>query len=238
MEESITLRSAPENSKLIIKQGIDNHSLRSSLSGIISTVELIEKHHSMGNIEECLKRLDNIKSIVRNVIESMDVSQDYSTLSEVSFSFVSYFDLRILLEELVEKYEIMLKDKQSIKLDMGVPELQLFQNQKILCTVVSNLIQNAIKYSPEGATIGIRVDLEDRLKISIYDEGIGIPDEEKQSIFKKYYRASNTEEQQGRGVGLYQVKNYMNFLNGCITVHDNHRQGSVFTLYLDYSLRS
>ncbi|PID67657.1 MAG: hypothetical protein CR968_05510 [Flavobacteriia bacterium] len=226
-------------SDLALKNGMDKHSLRSSLSVIMSTVELIEKHYLKGNTEECLNRLANIKLIVKDIVETMDVSQDsYSVFSGVTYSYVTDFELREFLEDICYTYKNYLKEDQSLHINMVPEELHLFQNEKILYAVLTNLIQNAIKYSPEGSSISINVSVEDRLKISVVDEGIGIPESEKIKIFKKYYRASNTGDYSGRGVGLYQIKKYLEFLNGCITVHDNANKGTVFSVYLDYSLRN
>ncbi len=226
-------------SDLALKNGVDNHSLRTSLSVVMSTVELIEKHYLKGNTEECLNRLENIKLIVKDIVETMDVSQDsYSSCPAVAYSYVTNFELREFLEGIYYTSKSYLKEDQSLHINMEPEELHLFQNKKILNQVLTNLIQNAIKYSPEGSPISINVSVEDRLKISVADEGIGIPDGEKINIFKKYYRASNTDDYSGKGVGLYQIKEYLEFLNGCITVHDNANKGTVFSVYLDYSLRN
>lgn len=99
----------------------------------------------------------------------------------------------------------------------------------------SNLIENAIKYSPNGGLITLlSAEKAGYVQIEIADQGIGIPENEKNRIFEKFYRVGNEETRtaKGTGLGLYLVFQVLKKNNGSIKVKDNEPYGSVFMLKL------
>jgi signal transduction histidine kinase len=99
--------------------------------------------------------------------------------------------------------------------------------------VIQNLLENAIKYSPEAALIELKVEmLPGKTRLTISDTGFGIPNAEKSAIFEKFYRIGNEETRQstGTGLGLYIVKQVVEAHDGNITVTDNRPSGTVFTI--------
>lgn len=106
--------------------------------------------------------------------------------------------------------------------------LRLFQ-------VVQNLIQNAMKYSPEGGTVRLTVEMgETTVHIAVKDEGIGIPQAELPQIFERFYRATNVDAQHisGLGVGLHVVKELIGLHGGAVQVESAEGQGSTFIITL------
>jgi two-component system, OmpR family, sensor histidine kinase VicK len=100
--------------------------------------------------------------------------------------------------------------------------------------VVSNLIENAIKYTPQGSiTVDVTGD-KDRVVISITDSGIGIPVEDMPHLFQKFYRVDNsaTREIGGTGLGLYLCRRLMEAMNGRIWAESQYKQGSTFFVEL------
>jgi signal transduction histidine kinase len=95
------------------------------------------------------------------------------------------------------------------------------------------LLSNAIKYSPERARIlvNLRFDPE-RLAIIVKDEGIGIPKEELEHLFERFFRASNTSGISGTGLGLSIVKKYLDLTGGNILITSYIEAGSEFTVLL------
>jgi PAS domain S-box-containing protein len=101
--------------------------------------------------------------------------------------------------------------------------------------VLQNLVQNAIKYSPAGGTVDIRVERQDAtVRVSVRDEGIGIPSAELPRLFQRFYRASNVDERtfSGLGVGLYIVKELVTLHGGTMEVMSEEGRGSTFTICL------
>lgn len=101
--------------------------------------------------------------------------------------------------------------------------------------VVSNLLENAVKYGISDKAIAIDLNQQDdQLILQIKDWGIGIADEEKSKIFKKFYRVGNekTRKTKGTGLGLYLTAKIIHQFNGTISVSDNQPNGSIFEISL------
>jgi signal transduction histidine kinase len=95
--------------------------------------------------------------------------------------------------------------------------------------VLLNLLSNAIKYSPEGKMIHLSIEIANNgVSVRVKDEGIGIPAEEQQNLFAKYYRATNVTNIQGTGLGLNIVKRYVELLRGAISFVSEPGVGTTF----------
>jgi signal transduction histidine kinase len=114
-------------------------------------------------------------------------------------------------------------------------ELQVKADRDALQEILSNLIENAIKYSPEGKTVRVHAcETEGRVIISIRDDGMGIPAEKQSAIFEKFERVSQDKKtrEKGLGLGLYLVKKLVEAQNGVIHVQSQIGVGSTFTVTL------
>ena len=101
--------------------------------------------------------------------------------------------------------------------------------------VLQNLIQNALKYSPDGEPVAVRVERRlGQAAVAVTDRGIGIPAAALPRLFARFYRAPNAEAQQigGMGVGLYVVKEIITLHGGDVMVESVEGQGSTFTILL------
>jgi signal transduction histidine kinase len=108
-------------------------------------------------------------------------------------------------------------------------------DEGLLRQVVTSLVDNAIKYSPDGGRIEVRiVDDPDAMRIAVSDEGLGIPVAEQERIFEKFYRldAGMSRGVGGSGLGLHIARQTMTELNGTISVQSTPGMGSVFTIAL------
>ncbi len=113
------------------------------------------------------------------------------------------------------------------------PEVDIKGDPLLLQILVSNLVENAIKYSPRESPIRVRLYREDGLtKLEVQDLGPGIPDEEKGRIFDKFYRIGNenTRKSQGTGLGLYLCTKIAHDHNADISVTNNKPHGSIFAV--------
>jgi len=126
---------------------------------------------------------------------------------------------------------------ESIRLELVAPPA----TQPLRCDpprlkqVLVNLVENAIKYSPEGGRIEVRIaDTPDRLRIDVQDEGLGIPPSEQARIFEKFYRldAEMTRGVGGSGLGLYISREIVEQMGGLLSVRSRRGAGSTFTVTL------
>ncbi len=116
------------------------------------------------------------------------------------------------------------------------PEQLLIEGDDLrLEQVLQNLIQNAIKYSPPGAPVSVRVELQGaHASVAVVDRGIGIPEAARVRLFQRFYRAPNVDERQisGMGIGLFVVKEIVMLHDGTVEVESVEGQGSTFTIRL------
>lgn len=122
------------------------------------------------------------------------------------------------------------------QIQISVEEFQdfvLYHNPKWTVEAMGNILENAVKYSPENGHIQItlsRMDIYTRISIS--DEGIGIPENEYHLIFRRFYRGKDVEQQEGSGLGLYLAQLILQHEKGYITVSSRPGQGSSFHVFL------
>lgn len=144
-------------------------------------------------------------------------------------------DINNLLQEVIRKHEFLAKVKRI----QIVPELEpMFPvpvDPELMKQVFSNLIENAIKYSPEDTKILVSSEeTESKVVIQVADQGPGIPQDELQNIFMKFFRSKNVKSSpiKGSGLGLYLAKYFTELHKGHIFVESSHGNGSTFTVEL------
>src|SRR5690606_12836819 len=93
-----------------------------------------------------------------------------------------------------------------------------------------NLISNAIKYSGENTFIEFNTEINDTCTLVIKDDGIGIPEEDQKNLFEPFFRAHNTGNIPGTGLGLNIVKRYVSLMGGTVSCQSTQDSGTVFTL--------
>jgi signal transduction histidine kinase len=112
-------------------------------------------------------------------------------------------------------------------------QLIVYGDATLLGQLFSNLLSNAVKYSPDGGLIRVSATHEAAyVSVVIEDHGIGIPETDRERVFERYYRGSNTSGIGGSGVGLSLVKSIVDLHKGSITFDSREGEGSRFTLRL------
>jgi signal transduction histidine kinase len=129
--------------------------------------------------------------------------------------------------------------KKEIELEIDLPKVKFLGNKDLLMQVWINLLDNAIKFSREHGTIGVRLSEEkSRIIIEISDSGIGMTENIKNHIFEKFYQGNSARSSGGNGLGLSLVKRIIDLCSGEINVISEPQMGSTFIVALpkDYSL--
>lgn len=177
-------------------------------------------------IEEEADRLDRL---ITNLLEASRMQAGGFKLK------AGYLDLAGMLKNVVSKLEAT-TDKHIITVDIPDDFPLIRGDHDRLREVMTNLIGNAIKYSPEGGTITIRGLLgeNDTVRLSISDEGIGIPPADHERVFERFYRVDNRLARQtpGTGLGLYLVKAMVEAHGGRVWVESTAGHGSTFWVEL------
>lgn len=241
LEETVEKRTAQLKEALLKEKELNDlktkflslvsHEFKTPLSGILSSANLLEKY---SRTEQQDKREKHVKTIKSKVKYLDNILTDFLSVERIETGKVKYrfshFPLSKVINEVIYDANMMIKDGQKINYPEDIDAINLSFDEKILELILTNLIGNAVKYSPENSTIDIAVFVEDELVIKIKDEGIGIPVKEQKYIFNRYFRASNALLSQGTGIGLNIVKSHLESLGGNITFRSKEHQGSTFTI--------
>ncbi|MEM1323150.1 MAG: HAMP domain-containing sensor histidine kinase, partial [Bacteroidota bacterium] len=145
-------------------------------------------------------------------------------------------DIQALVEEIVEKSRKSNPEAQ-INVDAQLENPYIFADKSGMTSVAQNLIENAIKYSNKPAQIDLHlVQQNGHINWAIADQGIGVSDQEKKRIFKRFYRVGNedTRKTKGTGLGLYIVNEIIKAHQGSIQIVDNQPKGSIFKIKLPH----
>lgn len=124
--------------------------------------------------------------------------------------------------------------KRQVEIHVNIKEDQvLWHNRRWTAEVFENLLENAIKYTREGTVVEISMEVyETYTQILVKDEGRGIPKEEWNRIFQRFYRGKGSEEIEGSGIGLYLSRLILEMEQGALTVESEVGTGSCFTVFL------
>ena len=208
------------------------HELRSPLSVIRGAADLLIKSTDELSVAQIQTLLNQIKSSSSTLLTMVGSILDVSKMENGKFEInKTYGDINSVLKEECSYFDPLTKIKKlSIQctVDEDIPNFS-FDTERIK-QVLSNLISNAIKFSPEGSVITIcsrKVGSDCRVEVS--DLGVGIPENEKASLFQKFFQASNQDGvQKGTGLGLYISKGIVEAHGGSIWFENNIPQGSKF----------
>ena len=217
-----------------------SHEFRTPLSAILSSISLVDHYVDQQYAEKRKKHIDRIKTSVKNLTSILD---DFLSLEKLEQGNVEMhpvnFDLRELIDDVIEEMEGMTKKKNQHILFSFVGESSVYQDKKILRNVLLNLLSNAVKYSPEEKQIFVDCKAEGKKAlISVKDEGIGIPADAQKNLFDKFFRAGNVLNIQGTGLGLNIVKRYVEIIGGDIHFKSEENIGSTFFVEFPKDKRS
>jgi PAS domain S-box-containing protein len=207
-----------------------SHEFRTPLTTILSSVSLIARYTGSDEQEKRMKHVSKIKSAVTNLTHILN---DFLSLGKLEEGQVrnnpDWMNIETLSETVVDELKETLKEGQQIEYTHTCADNEVFQDRQIIKNILINLIGNAIKYSDEGKTITLMTACTtERLIITVKDQGIGIPDEDKQHLFERFFRAGNAANIQGTGLGLNIVKKYVELLNGEISYSSVLNEGTTF----------
>ncbi len=180
--------------------------------------------------------LATIRSSIDELVEFISSILSLSRVEgkRVQLNLVSK-DLNVLLQEVIARYQYLAREK-SIEIRSELePLFSLRIDVDLMRQVFANLIENAIKYSPENSNILVSSEEKDgRVMVQIADQGPGIPRDELEHVFAKFYRAKGAKASQvkGSGLGLYLAQYFVQLHGGNISVESEMGIGSTFTVNL------
>lgn len=207
-----------------------SHEFRTPLSTILSSASLIERYATDEQQQQRVRHIQRIKSSVNNLIGILNDFLSLSRLEEgKTENDASVFDLQEMAVEIVEEMQVFIRQGQQIDYQYHGERSEVCINKQFLKNIVINLLSNAAKYSNEGSVIDFHLYLqENSLSIEVKDRGIGIPTDEQEHLFERFFRAKNAVNIQGTGLGLNIVKKYVDLMNGSISFESFLNEGTTF----------
>lgn len=210
-----------------------SHEFRTPLSTILSSASLIGKYKNTEEEEKRHKHVDRIKSAVTNMTLILNDFLSAGKLEEgkISVNLVS-IDIPAYINESLNELSNFLKPGQVVNYSHQ-GEKNFFCDKQFLKNMVINLVSNASKFSSENKDIDITtVNTNDELQLIVKDSGMGIPADEQNDLFERFFRAKNALNIQGTGLGLSIVSKYVEVLKGTIKFESELNKGTIFYINL------
>ena len=208
-----------------------SHQTKTPLSNILPYAQLLEE--KAGNEEEkalagqIVSQTEKLEFLIQSLVKMSRLETDVLEVQPKKNP------LNPLLDQAAA--EILPKaEKKNIQVNrLFYRKTEAVFDFKWTLEALGNILDNAVKYSPEGSRITVEVrEYEFYVCINVTDEGIGIREEEKAQIFERFYRSSRVQQKEGIGIGLYLARAILQKENGFIKVTSGKKKGSCFGLYL------
>ena len=216
-----------------------SHQLKTPVAALSTSLEILEQNDLTEEerrefTTRCLVQKERLKELLDALI---NISRLESGMIEIRLTKADIFDTVAVAVSRIYPIAARKQIEISVENNEDTETLRIDHDRKWLCEALLNILENAVKYSPENTEI--RIGLVKRitfLRIEIEDEGIGIPKESRHLIFQRFFRGSSPEvkEQSGSGVGLYLTRQIIDAHRGTIRVTESSSGGSLFIIQLPY----
>ena len=220
-----------------------SHEIRTPISAIIGMSQIAKNAEELNKIQYCIDKIDTASSHLLGIINDiLDMSKIESGKFELS---PTIFDLEKMVMNVSSVQAFRMDEKNQdyiVALSTDIPKLIRSDEQRI-SQVITNLISNAVKFTPEYGTITLLIekaeetDEQIQIKISICDTGIGISEEKRNKLFRSFEQGDSGVARKfgGTGLGLVISKNIVEMMGGSIWVESEVGKGSdfIFTIWAD-----
>ncbi len=217
-----------------------SHDLRTPLTLIMTPVEELlnqEQPEPTKKVLEVVNRnAHQLFSLVNQILDFQRLGSSNDVLS------LDTTDLVALIKNECESYQLMAQQrKMQFTVNSSVDELPMLVDADKISKVINNLLSNSFKFTPDGGAIGVDIaeGADGMVQIKVMDNGQGIPKENRDRIFERYYMSKRGTTNTGSsGLGLNIVKHYVELHGGTVKADDNEPSGAVFTILLPATQKS
>ncbi len=222
-----------ERSRLLLPMAI--HDLRNPLAVIKTSIDLLHRYGNRMSEEEREKRFENIVSNVHFMAKVFDdlLAMGKTDIQRVDAHF-QLLDLPAFCRSLVG--EMAETSSRQVLFESTGECTPVSSDPALLRHILTNLLENALRYSPAGSTVTVTLDCQpEQAVLRVQDQGIGIPAKDLPHLFEPFFRGNNVTDVRGTGLGLTIVRQAVEALGGTIAVESAEGQGSTFTVTLPVS---
>lgn len=208
-----------------------SHQTRTPLSNILLYAELMEDAAETENTKklahQILSQTKKLEFLIQALVKMSRLETD---ILEV---VPRQQPVRLLVEQTIEEIIPKAQAKQIHIACTRFSDIEALYDLKWTGEALTNILDNAIKYSPAESTVFVEVKkFQLYTCISVKDQGMGIRESEKAQIFGRFYRSMDVQQEDGIGIGLYLAREILQRENGYIKVHSRKGEGTCFSLYL------
>jgi signal transduction histidine kinase len=203
------------------------HELHTPLTALQANLELARDEENASERTRYLTRAQEQGQRLEAMVKSLlDLSRLEAAESKSDFAPV---DVVQLVREVGEQFASRAEQaERSFTMELPEQDVQMLWNESQLRQVVTNLLENALKFTPAQGAIGLRLEaLLDEIQLIVSDSGIGIPPEDQPHLFERFHRARNVSQYPGNGLGLAIVKAIIDLYQGHVSVHSVEKQGTI-----------
>ncbi|MDY4921827.1 sensor histidine kinase [Frisingicoccus sp.] len=209
-----------------------SHQLKTPLANIILDTELMEQ----GNLDDRQQK-EFIRHTRAQALKMQWLMQNLLKASRLENGIIRFQAENTGIKQTIARSVSAVYAQASRKnIEIRIEDFQdvtLFHNPKWTSEAIANVLENAVKYSPENSRIEIRIRRQDLYTgLMISDQGMGIPETEYNKIFQRFYRGKQVQNEEGTGLGLYLAQLILQSEQGYMTVSSRKGQGSTFSIYL------
>lgn len=211
-----------------------SHEFKTPLTTILSSVELIQRYGKGWDETKLEKHITRVQNSVDHLSKLID---DVLTISRSDTGKLQNNPVQLDLYELCNKFieDVKLKATPKHELLFKYNSVSNIVNldPKLMRFIINNLLTNAIKYSPEGGTVELKVDVDNQfIQLSVKDKGIGLAPEDEKHLCEPFFRARNALEFEGTGLGLSIVKRSVEVMNGEIYIKSKLNKGTMVEIFI------
>ncbi len=223
------LKEAVDELQTIIYKS--SHDLRAPIASILGLMNVAESdlndlETTQGYLAAARKQAEQLDLILLRLVDAMKIREGNKIIHLINFN-------QVIQETLTSLKSVEGHDQINITYHINVSQM-FYSDRSLILAIFQNIMDNAVKYRKEGipeALLNIQIeDAGEGVKIIFSDNGIGIPEQLQEDIFKMFFRGTN--QSSGSGLGLYIIKECVKKLNGLITVISQEKMGSTFTVRL------
>jgi PAS domain S-box-containing protein len=218
-----------------------SHEFRTPLATIVSSTELLEMQIAKENTSLSERTKDSFANIYEEVDRLSDMMRNFLVMGRFEENQMPFkpklLDIVSLVKKIIRTRFLSKFGEEKVILRVKNEPVAANIDPSLFWHILSNLVANAIKYSAPQSTVIVELKFfEEEFILEVRDKGIGIPESDLINIFKTFYRAGNSDEHSGYGLGLAIVERFVSMHQGLIEVKSTVGSGSTFIIHFKYNL--
>ena len=197
------------------------HDLRSPLNRLRNRMEvaLLDRNSDTKTLRDVIA--DSVED-AENLLKTFNALLSIAQVESRAKDDFTHTSLSAICEDLAELYDVLSEDGEHTFAAEIEPDLDIMGNRQLIAQAITNLLDNAVKYTPSGGNIRLSAEKRgDNILINVADNGKGIPPDKRDDVLKRFVRLDSARSTPGNGLGLSLVSAIVALHNGSLTLHDN-----------------